>query len=218
MSSHEIEARPMGNPQEAIRISKSQVNFFGLISQLSEIKRQGWVDRGIEDPESVAEHSFGVAMMTMAVAQIKGLDVGRATVMALIHDLPEIYSGDITPHQHLSEAQKEEVIFRKWIAPSNEVLEEKRKKEEEALRRIAQRLPTQLRASIVELWRELNEEQTEESKLVHQMDRMQRLIQAEKYRKQKGASFPIDSMLQEAIESDDPELQRLARNIQKDIS
>lgn len=219
MNNHEIETRPSrGNPRETGRISQSQLNFFKLVSQLSEIKRQGWIDRGIKNPESVAEHSYQVAVMTMFEAERKGLDVGRATAMALIHDLPEIYSGDITPHQHLPESQREEVIFGKWIAPPSEVLEEKRKKEEEGLQRIAQRLPTQLRASIVELWRELNEEQTKESRLVHRMDSMQRLLQAKRYRDQEGDSFPIDSMLQETIESNDPELQRLARSIQKNMS
>lgn len=216
---HEIETRPDRiNPREARHSLKSQLIFFELVSRLSEIKRQGWLDRGIKHPESVADHSYQVAVMTMLEAERKGLDSQRAVKMALIHDLPEIYAGDTTPHQHLPEAQREEVIFHKWRPPSEEALKEKRNKEEEALQRIARELPAQRSASIVELWRELNEEQTEESKLVHRMDRMQRLLQAKKYRMQKGESFPIDSMLQEAIKSGDPELYRVARIIQKDIS
>lgn len=219
MINHETEVRPNGgSSRETGRISKSQFNFFGLASQLSEIKRQGWIDRGIEHPESVADHSFQVALMSIVEAERRGLDVQRVLKMALIHDLPEVYAGDITPYQHLPEQKKEEAILYRWIAPSEEALEEKRKKEEEALQRIVQGLPVESRASIVELWQEYSEGQTEEAKLVHRMDRIQRLLQAKRYWDQEGRSFPIGSFVQEALSSDDSEIRRLARGIQKDIS
>lgn len=213
---HEIETSPdRGSPREG-RISKSQLNFFELVSKLSEIKRQGWLDRGIKHPESVADHSCQVAVMSIFEAERKGLDSQKAAKMALIHDLPEIYAGDITPYQHLPESQRAEAISH-WIPPSEEALEEKRKKEEEALQKIAQGLPLSFREPIMELWQEYNKGQTKEAKLVRRMDCMQRLLQAKKYRNKKGESFPIDSFLQEALVSEDSELRRIARGIQKEI-
>ena len=213
MNNHEIDARPI---RENIRIPKSQLNFFEVVSQLSEVKRQGWLDRGIESPESVAEHSYQVAIMSTFEAKRRGLDVQKTTTMALIHDLSEIYAGDITPYQHLPDEQRAEAILH-WTPPSEEALKDKHKKEEEALQKITQRLPMEFRTSIMALWEEYNEGQTEEARLVRRMDRMQRLLQAEKYRSQKE-SFPIDSFLQEALTSDDPEIKRLAKKIQKDIN
>lgn len=215
MSNNELDPHSI---KENGHIPKSQFIFFELVSHLSEVKRQGWVDRGINNPESVAEHSYQVALMSTFEAKRRGLDVQRTSMMALIHDLSEIYAGDITPYQHLPEDQKAEAILHKWIPPSGEALVEKHRKEEEGLHKITQRLPIELRTSILELWQEYNQGQTPESKLVRQMDRIQRLLQAKKYRDQEGKSFPIGPFLQEALISTDPEVQRIARSIQKDMS
>lgn len=213
MNNHEMERRPIKEGP----IPKSQLNFYELVNHLSEVKRQGWLDRGIEHPESVADHSYAVAMMSNFEAARRGLDVQKTTTMALIHDLPEIYSGDITPHQNLPEEQRAEALYQ-WIPPTEEAIKDKHKKEEKALQKIVKGLPAEFRTSIVELWQEYNEEQTEEAKLVHRIDRMQRLLQAKKYRNQEGVSFAIDSFLQEALVSDDLELRRLAKGIQKDMN
>lgn len=217
MINHEVEPNS-GSSREMGYIPISSLKFFALVGQLSEIKRQGWLDRGIEHPESVAEHSYLTAVMTAFEAERKGLDIQRAVKMALIHDLPEICTGDITPHQHLPESQRAEAILYKWIPPSEEALEAKREKEEKALQKIVRGLHVELRASIVGLWREYNEGQTEEAKLVDQMDHMQRLLQAKKYGNQEGESFPIESFIQEALDSGDRELKRLARRIRKDVA
>ena len=211
MSNSEI-----GRPARESPIPKSQLNFFELVGHLSEIKRQGWVDRGIINPESVADHSFAVALMSTFEAKRRGLDVQRTSMMALIHDLSEIYAGDIPPYQHLPEEQKAEALLN-WVPPSEEALRDKHKKEEEALKKITQRLPLEFRTLIMDLWREYNDGQTEEAKLVRRMDRIQRLIQAKKYRDQ-DESFPIGSFLQDSLASDDPEIRRMARNIKKDIN
>ena len=204
-----------GNRPRESHIPKSQLNFFELVSHLSEVKRQGWVDRGIENPESVAEHSFEVAVMSSFEAKRKGLDVQKTAMMALIHDLSEIYAGDITPHQHLPEEQRAEAILN-WVPPSDEALIDKHKKEGEALKKITQRLPLEFRTSIMDLWREYNDGQTEEAKLVYRMDKMQRLIQAKIYRDQEP-NFPINSFLEESLASNDPQIRRLAKAIEKDI-
>ncbi|MDO8583293.1 MAG: HD domain-containing protein [bacterium] len=213
MTNREAESQPI---KESGHIPKAQFNFFELVSKLSEVKRQGWVDLGIENPESVAEHSYQVTLMSTVEAQRRGLNVQRTSMMALIHDLSEIYAGDITPYQHLPEPQRSEAMLH-WTAPSEEAIVDKHKKEEDALRKITQRLPLEFRTSILELWQEYNEGQTPEAKLVHQMDHIQRLLQAKKYRDQEE-SFSIDSFIQHAMASDDPEVKRLAKKIQKEIT
>ncbi|MEM3907358.1 MAG: HD domain-containing protein, partial [Nitrososphaerota archaeon] len=57
------------------------------IHRLKETKRTGWLERGVKDPESVASHSYGVAVLTLLIAHEKGLDTLNAVATALLHDL-----------------------------------------------------------------------------------------------------------------------------------
>lgn len=208
--------QPPEDPKRADRTPKSLLDFFDFLNQLNEVERQGWKDRGIEKPESVAGHSFLVAIRTMFEAERRGLDTLKATKMALIHDLPEAIGGDIPPHQLLPVEQRKEALNR-WIPPPAEALKEKTAKEEAALKTIIRRLPSEIRVEISSLWHEYNTGVTEEAKLVKRMDIAQRLSQARRYRSITGASFPFDPFLQEALTSGDPEIRRLAKAIKKGL-
>jgi 5'-deoxynucleotidase len=58
-------------------------------------------------PENVAEHSYDVALLTHALCTIRRdiygteIDIGRAVVLALFHDVAEVITGDIpSPVKH----------------------------------------------------------------------------------------------------------------------
>src|SRR5690242_10124588 len=68
---------------------------------LKEVRRKGWVDRGVPDAESVADHSYRVALLAWALARARGLDAGRAMLIGLVHDLAEADVGDETPFDAL---------------------------------------------------------------------------------------------------------------------
>lgn len=61
---------------------------------LKRVPRTGWCMRGVETPESVADHSWGTALLVLMCAPA-GLDVSRALAMATVHDLAEARVGDI---------------------------------------------------------------------------------------------------------------------------
>ena len=209
MNNQEIEQRPKESP-----IPKSQLEFFEFVNHLREVKRQGWVDRKIKkDQESVAEHSYTVAVMVGMEARRRGLDTEKAMLMALVHDLPEILAGDRTPHQDAPKHKRAEAI-QVWTPPSEEAKRDKRQKEEEALKIITQKLPVSFRAEIVELWQEYVAEETEVAKLVHQMDHIQLLQQAMIYVKQKP-DFQVGSILPQGLASDDPQVKRVAKELEK---
>src|SRR5919197_1409601 len=65
--------------------------------KLKQVRRKGWVDRGVVDAESVADHSYRLALLAWAVASGRGLDADRALRIALFHDLAEAEVGDETP-------------------------------------------------------------------------------------------------------------------------
>src|SRR5437868_15393470 len=69
--------------------------------KLKEVRRKGWVDRGVPDAESVADHSYRVAVLAWAVARQRGLDASRALLIGLVHDLAEAEVGDETPFDGL---------------------------------------------------------------------------------------------------------------------
>lgn len=216
MTLAESDNRQSEDPRRGDNTPRSLLNFFDLLNQLNEVERQGWKDRGIEKPESVAGHSFQVAIRTLFEAEWRGLDALKATKMALIHDLPEVITSDITPHQLLPEEQRLEALGR-WIPPSDEALRKKAIEEEAALKTIVRRLPPEIRAEISSLWHEYNEGVTDEAKLVRQMDVIQRLSQANRYRLTNGEGFQFDPFLQEALDSPDPVIKSFAKAMKKSL-
>ena len=69
---------------------------FDQVMKLSNIKRWGIVE--MSRPQSVAEHSFNVAIICKVLAEKIGLCDGaqiNLLAWALMHDLPEVVTGDI---------------------------------------------------------------------------------------------------------------------------
>lgn len=62
--------------------------------RLKDVDRAGWPMHGVRDPESVADHSFGTALLCLLYAADAGVDRDRAVAVALAHDLAEAVTGD----------------------------------------------------------------------------------------------------------------------------
>ena len=82
------------------------IELFHKAGELKNLKRTGWVMRGIKDCESVAEHSFRTAFMRMLLAERFGVGREKTVCMELVHDLAESVVGDITPHDGISVEEK----------------------------------------------------------------------------------------------------------------
>jgi putative hydrolase of HD superfamily len=66
--------------------------------RLKALKRRGWALKlRHPNPESVAEHSFMVALISALLAEEEGLDPRAACLMGLLHDLHEAVLGDRVP-------------------------------------------------------------------------------------------------------------------------
>ena len=57
--------------------------------------RAGWLLLGIRHPESVAEHSFRVGVVGMVVAALEGANADRVAALCLLHDVHEARIGDV---------------------------------------------------------------------------------------------------------------------------
>lgn len=73
--------------------------------QLKHLDRAGWKRVGVAAPESVAAHSFGVALAALLHCP-PDLNREKVLIMALLHDLAEALVGDITPHDGVSPEEK----------------------------------------------------------------------------------------------------------------
>lgn len=141
-----------------------------LFDRLASLPRTGWLLRGVVDPESIAEHSYGVAVVAMLVvddlrARGETVDGERVLRMALVHDLAEAFTGDI-PMPAKSDA------LRTVLAAA----------EEENLVRYLN--PAQLA-----LWEEAEKAQTLEARVVKAADKLQMLIKALTYEQQNRGSL-----------------------------
>jgi len=71
------------------------VSFGYEAGQLKKLPRAGWLLTGITSPESVADHSFRVAVLAYVIAVQEGANPERAAALGLFHDFPETRIGDV---------------------------------------------------------------------------------------------------------------------------
>ncbi|KIF02592.1 HAD family hydrolase [Streptomyces sp. RSD-27] len=62
---------------------------------LKNSRRTGWWMAGVNDPESVAEHSWRTSLIASVIAKLEGADPARAAFLAVWHDTQETRSGDV---------------------------------------------------------------------------------------------------------------------------
>tara|TARA_B100000459_G_C8570921_1_gene198638 strand:+ start:659 stop:1123 length:465 start_codon:yes stop_codon:yes gene_type:complete len=88
---------------------------------LKDVLRQGWVNAGVESPESVAAHSWGMAILALKLCPPE-LNLERVLTLCLVHDLPEVVVGDLTPSDDRSTKAEDERAAMGQLAPEWVVL------------------------------------------------------------------------------------------------
>ena len=83
---------------------------------LKDVLRQGWVNAGVESPESVAAHSWGMAIIALKICP-DDLNLEHVLKLCLVHDLPEVIVGDLTPFDDVSTKSADERAAMEQIAP-----------------------------------------------------------------------------------------------------
>jgi len=82
----------------AVTDSAAAIAAFGYeMGILKRLRRAGWWQAGVRDPESVAEHSLRVAQLAAVLAAEENGNPERAAYLALWHDSQETRTGDL-PH------------------------------------------------------------------------------------------------------------------------
>lgn len=83
-------------------------NLSEVVAMLKDTPRKGWRLRKVAAPESVADHSFGVALLVLMLCPPE-LDKQKCLEFALVHDLAEAVTGDYVPEDALSPQRKYEM-------------------------------------------------------------------------------------------------------------
>jgi putative hydrolase of HD superfamily len=171
------------------------LHFWSLALRLKRLRRTGWLDRGVNDPESGADHSWGVALLGWLLARDHpDLDRDRVLLLGLVHDLPEAVAGDPTPFDHVRDATGVIAANHFSTAPGYTASARAAKQQAElaALDDMLRDLPAPLAADIRDAWHEYEAGQTPESRFVRQIDKLETLLQAEDYL-DRQADLVIDS-------------------------
>lgn len=166
---------------------KDLVNFFHQAGKLKEMPRRGWVIREIKNPESIADHIFRTSLIAWVLGSKKRLNIERVLKIALIHDLCEIYAGDITPYDSIlpKDIKKRRELLKTWPRFSEKekkrLSEKKHKKEKAALEKLLKDLPGNLAGEIKHLWNDYEKGLTREGRFFKQADRLENFLQSAEY-------------------------------------
>ncbi len=138
--------------------------FFHDFLTLKNLRRTGWQLRGHRTGESLADHCFGVVLLTLTLAdQITShrIDRARAVTMATVHELAEARVGDI-PFTALpyfpDKGQAEDRAMVDVLAPLQEPA-----------------------AEYLALFREFEAGTTVEARFVRAIDKLEMLLTAREY-------------------------------------
>lgn len=166
---------------------KQLLDFFIEVGKLKRMPRRGWVINQISNPESIAEHIFRATLMGWLMGKKKKLNVEKIVKMALVHDLCEVYAGDITPYDDVLPKNKEKLkdLMKTWPRFTYQEklakVAKKHKVEKKSLEKLIANLPDDLRKEIMDLWMEYEKGISREGRFFHQADRMENFLQAYEY-------------------------------------
>lgn len=152
--------------------TNSPVSFFHMLHRLKTTKREGWRRFGINHGESISDHMYRMSILTMLAPKSLSsrLDVPHCTRMALIHDMAELLVGDITPVDGVAKPEKS-------------------RRESETMDYLCRNLlggvdGGDAGVEIKKVWQEYEDSETLESKFVHDVDKMELILQMVEYERQ----------------------------------
>ncbi|HHV08870.1 MAG TPA: HD domain-containing protein [Clostridiales bacterium] len=133
------------------------IAFIEEIEKMKSVLRTSWTSSGRR--ESDAEHSWRLALLACVISEeYKGLDLPKLLIMSLIHDIGEIYEGDISAALELDKSDKYDTEYR-------------------AVQKVFSILPEGQAERMLDIWLEYNANETPEAKLVKALDKAETILQ-----------------------------------------
>lgn len=137
---------------------RRQLTFIVEVDRMKAVLRQSPV-AAVARRENDAEHSWHLALMAIVLAEHarEPVDIGRVVELLILHDLVEVYAGDVSVHD---EAGRVGQVAR----------------EQAAADRLYALLPDEQGARLRAAWDEFEAHVTPESRFARAMDRFQPLL------------------------------------------
>jgi putative hydrolase of HD superfamily len=133
------------------------ISFIEEMEKMKSVLRTSWNSSGRRDSD--AEHSWRLALLAGVISEeYKELDQTKLLMMSLIHDVGEIYDGDISAALEPDQESKFHTEYR-------------------AVQKVFSLLPEEQAKRMLELWLEYNENKTPEAKLIKALDKAETILQ-----------------------------------------
>ena len=170
--------------------------FFFQIAELKKLPRSGWkIKVGLNNSESVAEHSYMMSVMAMVLSDLKSLNSEKVIKMSILHDWAESKIGDFMP---------DEIGYDK-----------KSELENYAMAEILESLPQTIQSDYQNIWDEFLVRDTPESRLVHELDKLEMALQAKIYEKDVDPERVKPFIISAVEQIIDPDLKKILVEILK---
>lgn len=146
--------------------------FYYKATKLKDMLRQGAIQWSVnrERMESIAEHTFGCMILAISLySELKlKLDLGKTLEMLTIHELEELFIGDITPLDNVNKEDLKLVAKQKIYNLVNNL---------------------KIKDSIISLTEDFNSSNTIEAKFAVAIDKLECVLEFKKYEDNKQVSL-----------------------------
>ncbi|KAK5991344.1 5'-deoxynucleotidase hdd1 [Cladobotryum mycophilum] len=193
-----LEVIPGGVPEQG---SSSPIPFFHMLGRLKTTKREGWRRFGIDRGESISDHMYRMSLISMFAPSTlaKQLDLPKCMKMCLIHDMAELLVGDITPVDGVPKPEKSrrETETMDFLTKN-------------LLRGVA---GGETGGEIRAIWQEYEDSKTLDSHYVHDIDKIELLLQMVEYEKQAKGQLDLGEFAYVAGKVTLPEMSQWAQEL-----
>ena len=149
-------------------LEEAILRFSHEVGKAKNLVRTGWREKvGVKSPESVADHMYRTAVISMVLSDLEGLDTEKVLRMSILDDLAETITGDLIPNQKRAYG-----------------LARSRQREGKALKKLLSLLPRSLSKRYAAIWKEAQLQRSKEARLVKSSDKLEMAIQATEYMQQ----------------------------------
>ncbi|KAM0185540.1 hypothetical protein ACHAPA_012028 [Fusarium lateritium] len=192
---------PGGAPTEG---SSSPLPFFHMLERLKTTKREGWRRFGISRGESIADHMYRMSLISMFAppSLAPKLDLAKCMKMCLIHDMAELLVGDITPVDGVPKPEKS-------------------RRESETMDFLTKNLLRNVAGGTTgedmrAIWQEYEDSETLDSHFVHDVDKMELLLQMVEYEKRGEGRVDLGEFAYVATRMALPEMKAWGQEVLKE--
>lgn len=184
------------NPEE--EFENNFIKLAKLVGKAKKIKRVGWKKKAeIRNGETIAEHMYRLAVLSMIISDLRHLDTEKTLRMSLLHDLGEVIIGDLTPDEK-----------------NKAGIQNSLRLEENGLKQVFNEIPKKLRDYYINLWKEINLQETDEARLIKSLDKFEMAIQALEYIDEGYNETKLGHFIDSAKDNlEDKQLLRILKNL-----